>query len=88
MIMQDAYAAAQMLLDAEIRPGQDEEVVICSCTEYPTAWVFGYNTRRFLLELDLTASLVGNGPVVVPKSGGAPFLGIAGNPIEGQFQDP
>ncbi|RKN20808.1 hypothetical protein D7147_08180 [Micromonospora musae] len=52
----------------------------------PTAWVFGCNTRRFLQDMELLASLVGNGPVVVPKSGEPPYLGVSGGPIEDQIQ--
>lgn len=86
MILQDAYALAQALLDSQVRAVQGADVVICSCHEYPNAWVFGYNTRRFLLERELEASLVGNGPVVVPKSGKTPFLGASGSPIEVQLE--
>lgn len=84
MILQHAYEAAQSLLDVQIRPVHGEEVVICSCEDFANAWVFGYNTRKFLLEMDLEAALVGNGPVIVPKSGDRPFLGLSGSPVEEQ----
>jgi hypothetical protein len=87
MVLQDAYEVAQAFLDSRIRPDHGPDVVICSCTEYPKAWVFGYNTRRFLEDMDLLASMVGNGPVVVPKSGEPPFLGASASPIEGQLGD-
>jgi hypothetical protein len=48
---------------AAVRQGE-ADVIICSCNEFPTAWVFGYNTRRFLQDMQLLASFVGNGPVV------------------------
>lgn len=86
IVMQDAYEAAQDLLDRVVRPQCGIDVVICSCQEFPTAWVFGYNTRRFLQDMELLASLVGNGPVVVPKSGEPPYLGASGSPIEDQIQ--
>ena len=47
--------------------------------------MFGYNTRRFVVHDELLASLVGNGPVVVPKMGGEPFFGWSGSPIEEQI---
>lgn len=86
VVLQDAFEVAQTFLNAVIRPVHGPDVVICSCNEFPNAWVFGYNTRRFLVEMELTASLIGNGPVVVPKSGGAPFLGASGRPIEDQIE--
>lgn len=88
MILQDAYKAAQSLLDSIVRPDYGpDDIVICSCEEYPTAWVFGYNTRRYLEQEEFTAALVGNGPVVVPKSGKDPFLGGSGSPIAEQIED-
>lgn len=88
MILQDAYEVAQALLDSQIRPVHGPDVVICSCTEYPGAWVFGYNTRRFVVERELLASLVGNGPIVVPKSGEDPYFGSSSSPIGEQIGDP
>ena len=87
MVLQDAYEAAQDLLNSQIRPVHGPDVVICSCTEFPKAWVFGYNTRRFLEDMILTDSLVGNGPIVVPRSGAAPFFGVAHTPIEEQIKN-
>jgi hypothetical protein len=87
MILQDAHDLTPELLDARIRPLHGPDVVICSCTEHPSAWVFGYNTRRLLQEGDLLASLVGNGPVVVPKSGSAPFFGLSAFPDRGATGD-
>jgi hypothetical protein len=83
--MQDAYEAAQELLDRSLRPGHGTDIVICSCQEFPTAWVFGYNTRRFLQDGDFMASLVGNGPVVVPKSGEPAYTAVSATPIEDQL---
>ena len=73
MILQDAYQAAQDLLDQQLRQ-HVPDVVIASCEEYPTGWVFGYNTRRFLEQDELMASLLG-GPIVVPKSGKPAYFG-------------
>jgi Immunity protein 35 len=84
VILQDAYEAAQRLLDATVRPAHDLEIAIGSCQEFERAWVFAYNTRLFYEERDFLASLVGNGPVVVPKIGGDPFLAGSSTPIEDQ----
>lgn len=87
VLMQDAYEAAQELLDARIRPAHGADVVIASCQEFPTAWVFGYNTRRYLAGGQFLAGIVGGGPVVVPKSGEAPYFGRSATPIEEQLRD-
>ncbi|SDJ23126.1 Immunity protein 35 [Actinokineospora alba] len=84
MLLQDAYETAQALLDAMVRP-DSPDVVICSCTEFPNAWAFGYNTRRFLAHGELSACLVGGGPVVVPKSGKDAFLSASGSPVDTQI---
>lgn len=85
LLLQDAYEAARELLDGLLRRGDHGDVVIASCTEFPSAWVFGYNTREFLKGGDFLRSLVGNGPVVVPKSGAEPYLGGSGTPIGAQL---
>ncbi|WP_203962465.1 YrhB domain-containing protein [Actinocatenispora thailandica] len=87
MIFQDAYVAAQCLLDSTVRMTHNLEIVIGECIEYPNAWVFGYNTRRFLEDHDLMSSMVGNGPVVVLKDGSRqPFLGDTSCPIGEQIE--
>jgi hypothetical protein len=85
MVRQDAYEAAQSFLDSGIRLRHSEDIVIGSCKKFEKAWVFGYQTRRFLMEREFIASLVGNGPIVVPMSGKAPFLAGSGSPIEKQI---
>lgn len=87
MIFQDAYESAQAYLDENIRGSHPQEIVIGSCVEYPNAWVFGYNTRRFFAEMDPMSSLAGNGPVVVLKAGGDPFLASSATPVEDQLRD-
>ena len=64
-IFQDAYAAVQELLDSTVGVSQDLEIVIAECIHLPNAWVFAYNTRKYLEGNDLMASMVGNGQVVV-----------------------
>lgn len=85
VILQDAYLAAQAHLDAHVRPGQLAEVAICSCEEHESAWVFGYNTRPFIEQDSLSDSLVGNGPVVVPRDGSPTWLAWSGLPVDQQL---
>lgn len=80
MILQDAYQVAQVLLDT-MRPTHDEELVVSACREFDTAWVFGYDTRRFVAEGETSAALVGHGPVVVPRSGAAAYVGSPAIPM-------
>lgn len=86
MIFQDAYGAAQDLLDATVRLTHELEIVISSCVDHPRAWVFGYNTRQFLEERNFMASMAGNGPVIVLKDGSrAPYFGESGSPVKDQL---
>ncbi|WP_020016685.1 YrhB domain-containing protein [Promicromonospora sukumoe] len=85
ILFQDAYERAQSFLDENVRPSHRMEIVVCSCEEYPGAWVFGYNTRRFLAGGDLMSLLVGSGPVVVPKNGDVVFLSASTSPISEQL---
>jgi hypothetical protein len=83
MVLQDAFQAAQDLLDRRLRRDVPD-VVIASVEEYPTGWVFGYNTRRFLEDRELLASLLG-GPIVVPKSGEPAYFGDGALPADEQL---
>ena len=80
-MLEDAFVAAQRLLDAVLRTGQGADIVISGCEEFNDAWRFEYNRREFLDDRDLSASLAGNGPVIVPKSGADPYIGSAFGPI-------
>ena len=75
MVLQDAFKVAQRFLDEVIRPEHESEIVIGKCEETAEGWVFGYNSRAFLERGDISSVLAGNGPVVVPKSGAAPYIG-------------
>ncbi len=75
MLLQDAFNRAQEFLDETIRPEHADEIVIGRITETDEGWEFGYNTRRFLEDDDITASLAGNGPIIVPRSGQDPYVG-------------
>ncbi|MGB3410174.1 MAG: YrhB domain-containing protein [Microthrixaceae bacterium] len=75
MLLQDAFNRAQEFLDEAIRPEHADEIVIARVTETGDGWEFGYNARRFLEDDDNTASLTGNGPIIVPRSGQDPYVG-------------
>lgn len=75
MVLQDAFEKAQRFLDNGIRVRHDVEIVINACEEVSDAWIFYYDSRLFLEQGDIVSALVGNGPVVVPKSGSAAYLG-------------
>ena len=87
VILQDAYDRAQRFLDTVVRPRHEAELVVASCVELEQAWVFGYNARAFLDGTDPLASLAGNGPVVVPRAGAAPFLASSAVPVEDQVAE-
>ncbi len=75
MVFQDAFEAAQKFLDDGIRVRHDTEIVISSCKEVSDCWVFYYDSRAFLEDGDILSALVGNKPVIVPKSGADPYIG-------------
>ncbi|MEU4675042.1 YrhB domain-containing protein [Amycolatopsis sp. NPDC023774] len=79
MVLQDAFEAAHFL-DAGIRTENDVEIVIATCEELDDAWYFDYNSRAFVEQDDPSGSLIGNGPVVVPKSGAKPYIGSVFGP--------
>ncbi|MEV6368794.1 YrhB domain-containing protein [Micromonospora musae] len=63
------------------------EWVIIGAWEHETAWSVGYQSRAFIESGDIHDSLVGNGPVVVPKSGADPWLAWSGRPVEEQLAE-
>jgi hypothetical protein len=63
------------------------EWVITGAEEHETAWSVSYQSRAFIETGDITRSLVGNGPVVVPKSGADPWLAWSGRPVEEQIAE-
>jgi hypothetical protein len=87
VILQDAYEQAQRFLDESVRPTHKVEIVISAVEEVRSAWVFSYNSRRYLESREITTSLVGNGPVIVPKSGALPFLSRLFRSVEEQVAD-
>ncbi|MEU7799523.1 YrhB domain-containing protein [Micromonospora arborensis] len=63
------------------------EWMITGVWEHETAWSVGYQSRAFIESGRVSDSLVGNGPVVVPKSGADPWLSWSGRPVEGQIAE-
>ncbi|MFI6272826.1 YrhB domain-containing protein [Micromonospora zamorensis] len=68
----------------EIRAG---EWVITEARERETAWSVGYQSRAFIESRRISDALVGNGPVVVSKSGAEPWLAWSGRPVEEQIAE-
>jgi hypothetical protein len=74
MVLQDAFQVAQRFLDGVIRPEHQTEIVICRCRETDEGWEFAYNSRAYLEEQEFREALAGNGPIVVPRTGEAPYI--------------
>lgn len=68
----------------QIRTG---EWVIVGTREHEAAWSVGYQSRAFIESGDISRALVGNGPVVVPKSGADPWMAWSGRPVEEQIAE-
>lgn len=47
----------------------------------------GYQSRAFIESGRISDALVGNGPVVVPKSGADPWLSLSALPVEEQIAE-
>ncbi len=88
----DHYLAkAEEYLDLEYRPSHGQELIIASATEFERSWAFGFNTAAFLIEGNSLQSIVGVGPVVVPKDGSTPYVAPSAHPADyylGQPQTP
>lgn len=65
----------------EIRTG---EWVLTKPVEHPSAWVVGYQSRSYLETGSATHALAGNRPLVIPKSGEAPWEAWSGEPVDSQ----
>ncbi len=83
MILEDAFEAAQEFLDTVIRPEHAIEIVIHRCKETDEGWEFAYNSRAYLEKQELNTGLVGNAPLVVPRTGAAPYVAAMFRPRSG-----
>ena len=73
VILQDAFDVARRHLADAVQPVHRHEIVIASCTEYPTAWVFGNEARGLTDEQRALADHV----VRAPLRGRAESLNLA-----------
>lgn len=83
---EEAQARAEALLDSEVRPWMDDEVVIDSSATMTagTSWLFFYNTRAYLETKSMAHALAGNGPVIVSAQDGGAKLASSATPWEEQ----
>ena len=82
----DAKTRAEELLDAEVRPWVDEEVVIngSATVRAELHWVFFYNTRAYFETRSMVHALAGNGPVIVSAHDGRARFASSATPWEDQ----
>jgi hypothetical protein len=69
-------------LSEEYRSG---DWVLTVAEDYDTAWAIGYQALAFVESGNIVDSLVGNGPVIVPKSGAQPWMAWSGPPVGEQI---
>lgn len=74
--MLDVEAAAEIALDYlnQRFPLEDDEIVVFDAMETRDAWVFQYNSRRYLETHDLLYALVEGRPIRVSKHDGSVSL--------------
>jgi len=84
---EEATARAEALLDSEVRPWMEDEVVIDSSATVKAgnSWVFFYNTRAYLETKSMAHALAGNGPVIVSTQDGRAKLASSATPWEEQI---
>ncbi|MCX8562580.1 YrhB domain-containing protein [Mycolicibacterium mucogenicum] len=68
-----AKAIVEAILAENSANGGVPCVLVGEPTDYEFWWVQGYQSRAFIEDGDENAILAGNGPIVVPKDGSAPF---------------
>ena len=83
----DAQTIAQRFLEEEVQKRLPEEVVLSGVEEYPTCWVFGYNTRTYVETKALSHALAGNGPIIVNRQSGRVRQGTSARPVEEQLDE-
>lgn len=74
--MLDADTAAQIAIDYlnQRFPMEGDEILVFDAMETRDAWVFQYNSRRYLETHDLTYALVEGHPIRVNKHDGSVSL--------------
>lgn len=81
-----ARAIAERYLE-DLRETPREDIVITDVVEYPTCWVVGYNTRRYLETRDHNDSLAG-GRIIINRASGIPRMGNSRELAEQQLDPP
>lgn len=83
----EARRRAEELLDAEVRPWIEDEVVIDLSANMQAAgsWVFFYNTRVYVETRSTAHALAGNGPVIVSGDDGRARVASSATPWEDQL---
>lgn len=82
---QAARELAQRRLDEVIQPASRYALALAPGDyEYPTCWMFGYNTAEHLASGDSTHALAGNGPIIVNRRTGLVRSGVSRLALEEQ----
>lgn len=74
----EAREVATSLLNARYPEFKVGEWVLTGVEEYETAWAFAYNNRVYVETREVRHALAGNGALVIPKSGEAPWFAWTG----------
>jgi hypothetical protein len=83
----EAVAIAEEVLDREIRPYLDEDIVLTEVREFPACWVAGYNTRVYVETGSIIHALAGGGPIIINRRTGDARIGSSAIPTEDQLDE-
>jgi len=90
MIVEDEATArliAERLLDEDVRPDTDEEIVVTSARQFRRCWVVGYNTRAYVGTGSISHTLAGGGPIIINRMTGRARMGTSALPVEEQLDE-
>jgi hypothetical protein len=79
-----AREIARSYLAEACQPRSEHKLVLTGEWEYPTCWMFGWNTAEYVATGEPRYALAGNGPIIVNRRTAAARLGVSGLPIEEQ----
>jgi len=86
--LQAARELAERHLVDVIRPASPYTLALApGGHEYPTCWMFGYDTAEYLATGDIRHALAGNGLIIVNRRTGLVRSGVSGRPMEDQVDD-
>jgi len=78
--MSITFDVAKNLVEEELNKISNEngeECIIASIKEYPNkGWVFGYNTKNYLIEKKFAHALAGNFPIFVSENGDLDYISV------------